>query len=71
MLLARERERVSTLSILFPVGAGRGAGEVLVEGVVVVEGVGEALKRARGLGSRLIRRGDLGGFLTGQVSLLN
>ena len=47
MLLARERERVSTLSILFPVGAGRGVGEDLVEGVVEVEGVGAALRRAR------------------------
>ena len=71
LLVLLDRERVLTLSILVPVGAGRGIGEVLVEGAVVVEGVGEALKRARGLGSRLIRRGDLGGFLTGQVSLLN
>ena len=46
MLLARERERVSTLSILFPVGAGRGVGEVLLEGVVEVEGVGGSSEKS-------------------------
>ena len=40
MLLARARERVSTLSLMFPVGAGRGVEGVLLEDVVVVEGVG-------------------------------
>ena len=40
VLLARDRERVSTLSLMFPVGAGRGVEGVLLEGVGVVEGVG-------------------------------
>ena len=40
MLLARTRERVSTLSLMFPVGAGRGVEGVLLEDVVVVVGVG-------------------------------
>ena len=44
MLLARER--VLTLSILFPVGAGRGVGEDLVEGVVEVEGVGGSSEKS-------------------------
>ena len=46
LLVLLAPERVPTLSILFPVGAGRGVGEDLVEGVVEVEGVGGSSEKS-------------------------